>query len=232
VFQDYATRVNNRAALFEKFPQFVIVEMAVFFPVKTKTNLAVGSEVLVEVIKKEPPFLLSPELVRLMTIKADHEGSYKIELTTQFRQPNEWSNLPDDPTKSEHKNHVAEESTLINIQADNVMTEILRDKEKVTGPAAKIEDSFAESTVQAKVAHSTQVHCHPFLKVKILKPAIARVAREMAFAQRFELVGIDGANQAIQVQAKSMSPIENHPLKMALRTFNCLAIPYLPYLLC
>src|SRR5689334_5086278 len=112
------------------------------------------------------------------------------------------------------------------------MTEALGDEEEVTGAATKIQDSLAQPIVQAKFTHSTQVHGHPFPKVEILEPAVARVAREMTLAQRFELAGINRANQALRIEPKAMSPVENHPSQTTLRAINCLAIPKLPYLLC
>ena len=66
------------------------------------------------------------------------------------------------------------------------MTEILRDEEKVTGTAAKIEDSFAESAIQARSRTRRRFTAIHFLKVEILSQPLPG-SRAVTFAQRFEL---------------------------------------------
>jgi hypothetical protein len=158
-----------------------------------------------QIIEKKFPLRHIPKIGLFMIVKADQESSDKIELP-QVGKGIESFDLSNHTTKAEEARHIAKHRELIQIEAEALVAEQLRDVKKISRAAAKIENAFRAHQVELDLANPANVDIDPAIKFEIFWPVRARMFDGIALANSLEALGVDCFNHSPFLKTKTVHP--------------------------
>ena len=109
------------------------------FRVHTQKNLSIRfQKTALEVIQQKPPFLRSPQILRLVSVEADRKGCHQIKSFVQLRKLLKGFYPPDSPLQAEHLEQVFIHWGIVDIQAQSRMAEISGNQQEIASTAAQV----------------------------------------------------------------------------------------------
>src|SRR5438128_5604715 len=170
-----------------------------------------------EIVEKKFPFRHAPQVGHFVIVKANHESGNEVEFTSQIGQWDERLHAPDNASHAQHPCAFAEHGKIIEIEADDFVSEQLPDVSEVPGAATEIENAFARDNIELDVADAANINVDPTGKIEIFRPIFARIVDGVALINLFELLTIDRIDDCVRFELDGNAPSEDETTEMASR---------------
>ena len=169
-----------------------------------------------QVVEKEFPFRHTPKIRLFVIVKTNHESGDEVEFFSQIGQWDERLHAPDHASHPQHPRAFAEHGKIVEIKADDFVSEQLRDVGEVPGAAAEIENAFfARDKIEFDVADAANVDVDPTGKIEIFRPIFARIVDRVAVMNLLELLAIDRVDDCVRFELDGNAPSEDETTEMA-----------------
>ncbi len=207
--------IDFGAAQCKKFPQRGCVKSPVVFAIQLQPDATAWRQVFGEIIKEEFPFRHVPETGLFMVVEADHEGGDKIKSSSEIGKRSKRLNARDNATDSEQACDFRKHRQVIQIETKSLMSEQLRDMEKISGATAKIENAPWPRQIEFNFANAANVDVNPAFKIEIFRLVFAWIFDGVALANLLKIGPINCFNNS--------SGLEWNPrfVKKPARMFSC-----------
>lgn len=124
----------------------------------------------IQVVQEKRPFGRSPPPILLAhPIEIDRERGDQIELPSEIRKWFEGSNRPNAALDTEKIEQLRKEREFVNIEAEATMPEVLKNEEKESAAAAKVENRLGRRPMQFEVLGPYDIQSQPPLHVGVLR---------------------------------------------------------------
>src|SRR5437867_12014910 len=128
-----------------------------------------------EIIEKKIPLRHAPKSGHLVVIEANHERGNDIEFFTELWERTKRLDLLNDTADTEQSCDFPEHRQTIHVQTNSGMTEQLRDVQKVSCAAAKIENPLGTRQVELKLANPSDINSDPTFEIEIFRPVCSGI---------------------------------------------------------
>src|SRR5215831_833665 len=157
-----------------------------------------------QVVEKKFPFRHGPKAGHLVIVKANHEGGNDIEFLSDIWEGTKWLDSLNYAADTEQVGNFPEHRQTIHVQANSGMTEQLRDVEKISGAAAKIQNPLGAREIEFKLANPADVHTDPAVEIEIFGPVRSGICYCVPAANLLESSRINRLNDALCLQRKTL----------------------------
>src|SRR4030095_10482493 len=169
-------------------------------------DAASGREMLCQVVQKEFPFRDLPKVGHFVVVEANHESRDEIEFLSKIGQRPKSIDSLNYTANSEQPRNFPEHRQTVHIKTESGMPQQLGYVEKISCPAAKIEDALGTRQIEFNLPNSTNVDSNPPIGIYILRPVCAGVGDCISFANLLESNRIDCLDDPLLIERKSSSP--------------------------
>jgi len=168
-----------------------------------------------QIVEKEFPFRHTPKIRLFVIVKTNHESGDDVEFVSQIGQRHERLHAPDHTSHSQQARAFGEHGKIIEIKADDFVSEQLCDVSEVPGATAEIENAFARDNIELDVADAANVDVDPTGKIEIFRPVFARIVDCVAFINLFEFLAIDRVDDCVRFEFYGNAPREDKTTEVA-----------------
>jgi len=180
-----------------------------------------------QIVEKEFPFGNFPEIRHFVIVEANHESRNEIEFLSKIRERAKSVDSLNYTADSEQPRNFPKHRQTVHIKAESRMPQQLGYVEKISCPAAKIEDALGTHQIEFNLPNSTNVDSNPAIKIKILRPVCAGIGDGISLANLLESHRIDCLDDPLLIKRKSSSPEKSE--RVFPRADQALAIYKLAY---
>jgi hypothetical protein len=138
-----------------------------------------------------------------VVVEANHESRNDVEFLPKIGQWPKGIDSLDDTANSEQPRNFPKHRQTIHIKTESGMPQQLSYVEKISCPAAKIEDALGTGQIEFNLPNSTNVDPNPAIEIKILRPVCAGVAYRISHANLLESDRIDCLDDPLLIKRKS-----------------------------
>src|SRR5262249_20280288 len=118
-----------------------------------------------QIIQKEFPLRDAPQFRHFVVVEANHERSNHVEFLTEVRQRVKRVDSLNDAADPEESRDFPEHRHAIHVEANSGMTQKLGDVEKISNPAAQIQNLLGTGHVEFKLANPADVNSNPAVEI-------------------------------------------------------------------
>ena len=129
-----------------------------------------------------------------MIIETDHKRGDEIEFTFEIGQGSKRFNARNNATDSEQACDFRKHREVIHVETKSLMSEQLRDMQKISSAAAKIENALGPQQIEFNFANAANVNVDPALEVEIFRPVFAGICDSVTLANLLKIRPINRFN--------------------------------------
>src|SRR5438067_3475107 len=129
-----------------------------------------------------------------MIIETDHKRGDEIEFTFEIGQGSKRFNARNNATDSEQACDFRKHREVIHVETKSLMPEQLRDVQKISSAAAKIENALGPQQIEFNFANAANVDIDPAFEVEIFRPVFPWIFDSVALADFLEIWTINRFN--------------------------------------
>ena len=141
-----------------------------------------------------------------MIVETNHERGDEVEFMSEIGKGTKGLNARNHARHTEQVSDFGKHRDVIHIEAKPLVSEQLRDVQKIPDTATKIEDVLRPRQIEFNFANAANVDVDPSVEVEIFRPIFARIFDSVAPANLLEPVGIDCLDHSRRLEAKTVRP--------------------------
>lgn len=159
-----------------------------------------------DVVEEKIPLRHSPKIGTSVAVEANHKGGDEIEFSSQVGEGTKSLDSLDHATNAEERGDFCEHRYPVQIQTKSGVPEQLGNVEKISGAAAKVEDTLPARQIELDVTNATNVDRNPAVEIEILSPVLGGVVDRVPLANLLESYRVERFNNALFLERKSVRP--------------------------
>ncbi len=175
-----------------------------------------------QIVEKEIPLRHAPKSGHLVIVEANHESGNNIELLSEAGQGTESMDPLNNAAHVEQSRDFAKHRQPIHVEPKTGMTKQLRDVEKITRAASKIENPLWTRQIKFNGPDSANVNLNPSLQIEILWPVRSGISHCITAANLLEFNWIDCFDYALRFQREGVRA--QQPQRMFSRASQAAAV--------